>query len=124
MKIEKYSLPNPLPIDREGIAKVIQEVNEYAGELKAEVHHQEKFLKKKIASLCIKHKGNKSGKEAEWHAFNDDEYKNFIDDLKELEVQLYSANAMALAVEYHHRDLSQDKALERVKIEKGIYDIT
>ena len=33
MKIEKYSLPNPLPIDREGIAKVIQEVNEYAGKL-------------------------------------------------------------------------------------------
>ncbi len=54
----------------------------------------------------------------------DPEYEKFIDELKELEVELYRANAMALAVEHHQKDLSQEKALDRIKIEKGIYDIT
>tara|TARA_R100001594_G_scaffold122221_1_gene158311 strand:- start:3624 stop:3998 length:375 start_codon:yes stop_codon:yes gene_type:complete len=124
MNEEKYILPDRLPVDREGLSSLIFEVNAYAGKLKAEVHHQEKFLKKKVAYLCKKHKGNKSGKEAEWHAYDDPEYEKFIDELKELEVELYRANAMTLAVEHHQKDLSQDKALDRIKIEKGIYDLT
>jgi hypothetical protein len=124
MNEEKYILPEPLPIDRELLAKTIYDVNFYAGKLKAKVHHQEKFLKKKVSYLCKKHKGNKSGKEAEWHAYDDPEYETFIKDLEKLEVELYRANAMTLAVEHHQKDLSQDKALDRIKIEKGIYDIT
>jgi hypothetical protein len=124
MNKEKFTLPPRLPVDREGLASLIFDVTAYAGQLKAKVHHQEKFLKKKVSYLCKKHKGNKSGKEAEWHAYDDPEYEKFIDELKELEVELYRANAMALAVEHHQKDLSQEKALDRIKIEKGIYDIT
>ena len=124
MSNKEFSLPNPLPVDRQDLSKVVFDVNFYAGEMKAEVHHREKFLKKKIAYLCKKHKGNKSGKEAEWHAFDDPEYETFIDELKELEVELYRANAMVLAVDHHQKDLSQEKALDRVKLDKGIYDVT
>ena len=124
MNEKKFILPHRIPVDREGLGVLIFNVIEYAGRLKAEVHHQEKFLKKKIAYLCKKHKGNKTGKEAEWHAYDDPEYEKFIDELKELEIELYRANAMVLAVEHHQNDLSQDKALDRVKLEKGIYDIT
>jgi hypothetical protein len=124
MNKEKFTLPPRLPVDREGLASLIFDVTAYAGQLKAKVHHQEKFLKKKVSYLCKKHKGNKSGKEAEWHAYDDPEYEKFIDDLKELEIELYRANAMTLAVEHHQKDLSQEKALDRIKIEKGIYDIT
>lgn len=124
MNSKNYSLPNQLPVDRQSLSQLVFEVNFNAGVLKAEVHHQEKFLKKKIAYLCKKHKGNKSGKEAEWHAFDDPEYETFIHELKELEVESYRATAMVLALEWHQKDLTQEKALDRVKLEKGIYDIT
>ena len=124
MSNKRFTLPNQFPVDRQDLSKLVFDVNFYAGEMKAEVHHREKFLKKKIAYLCKKHKGNKSGKEAEWHAFDDPEYETFINELKELEVELYRANAMVLAVDHHQKDLSQEKALDRVKLDKGIYDVT
>ena len=31
---------------------------------------------------------------------------------------------MVLAVDHHQKDLSQEKALDRVKLDKGIYDVT
>ena len=38
MNSKKFSLPNPLPIDRELLAKAIFDANNYLGECKAHVH--------------------------------------------------------------------------------------
>jgi len=124
MNNKKYSLPNPLPIDRELLAKTIYDANNYLGDCKANVHYLEKYTKVLFSKLCIQEKGNKTGKEAEWHAFNHQEYLNHLSDLSIQEVELFRANAMVLQLSHHQDDLRQEKALDRVKIEKGIYDVT
>ena len=124
MNKQKFFLPNPLPIDRELLAKAIFDANEYMGECKARVHYLEKYTKVLFSKLCIQEKGNKTGKEAEWHAFNHREYSKHLEDLCMDEVELFRANAMVLQLTHHQDDLRQEKALDRVKIEKGIYDVT
>ena len=124
MNSKEFSLPNPLPIDRELLAKAIFDANNYLGECKAHVHYLEKYSKVLFSKLCIQEKGNKTGKEAEWHAFNHEEYLKHLEELEKEEIELFRANAMVLQLSHHQDDLRQEKALDRVKIEKGIYDLT
>ncbi len=124
MNEKKYFLPERLPIDREQLAQTIFDANNYLGECKSHVHYLEKYTKVLFSKLCIQEKGNKTGKEAEWHAQNHPDYQEHLKELKEEEIELFRANAMVLKLSHHQEDLRQEKALDRIKIEKGIYDIT
>lgn len=124
MNNKKYSLPSQLPIDRELLAKSIYDANFYLGELKSRVHYLEKYSKILIAKLSILSKGNKTGKEAEWHALSHPDYEKHLNELEQYELELFRANAMVLQISHHQDDLRQERSLDRVKLDKGIYDVT
>lgn len=56
MNNKKFSLPNPLPIDRELLAKAIFDANNYLGECKARVHYLEKYTKVYLVNFAYKKK--------------------------------------------------------------------
>ena len=43
---------------------------------------------------------------------------------KILIAKLFRANAMVLQISHHQDDLRQERSLDRVKLDKGIYDVT
>jgi len=121
---EKYYLPERLPVDREQLALTIYNAHNYLGELKAGVHFLDKWTKVLFGKLCIGAKGNKSAKETEWHAYHNKEFEDHLYETYDAEVELYRANAQVRQIDEHADKLKQQNALDRVKIEKGIYDVT
>tara|TARA_R100000789_G_scaffold100195_2_gene109172 strand:+ start:1234 stop:1611 length:378 start_codon:yes stop_codon:yes gene_type:complete len=125
MKKTNFFLPERIPTEREQLGQLINDTYRNWGYYKSLYHAQERVFKSQYASLCSKYKGQGKGiEESKWLGLMDVDYATYSNALKETEDTMHEAYGMYLQVLHHQDDLRQERALDRVKLDKGIYDIT
>tara|TARA_A100000172_G_scaffold79318_2_gene66144 strand:+ start:2251 stop:2625 length:375 start_codon:yes stop_codon:yes gene_type:complete len=124
MSQEKFLLPNIIPIERQSLGQLINKVTEYRGICRAKLHTAERLYKSNVNSLKLQHVKTNPISKSEWLATQDEEFTTYGIELENIEKEYARSEGMLAEVLHHQETLRQDKALERVKIEKGIYDIT